>query len=475
MSILAYTLLDRVREIIPRYSMLSAGDRVGVAVSGGADSVVLLHIFHRLAAQLQIRPVVLHVNHHLRGQESDGDEEFVRSLAERLGLPVFVEQAPAGSGNLEQEVRNLRRHFFLRLMKQDYTVERVALGHTRNDQAETVLFRLVRGSGLAGLAGMRIKTPEGFIRPLLTSSREEVRKWAEAEGLAWREDSSNADLRFARNRIRHEIIPELARHFNPNVQSVLAGTANLAAAEEEYWQTEIAALYAEITKRTRLGLVLAVPTLKRRHLAVQRRVIRHAVSELRGGLRGLDMGHIDAILDLCGSEQGHDRVLAPDVDALRSFDQLLLSRPGTLSRESRGYQCDLPFGELCELPFGAGLISVEWMNCETRICVNFKGDQELTEVVDLDGRQIAVAGRLGFLAVRNWEPGDQLHRAGHQGAEKIKSLFQEYRVPLWQRRHWPVLVFENEIIWARQFGCAHKFKVSEERHCVVRVTYRSVE
>lgn len=475
MSILAYTLLDRVSEIIPRYNMLSAGDRVGIAVSGGADSVVLVHVFHKLAAQFQVHPIILHVNHHLRGQESEEDEEFVRSLAESLGLPIFVEHARAGAGNLEQEVRNLRRQFFLKLIHQDQSLERVALGHTRNDQAETVLFRLVRGTGLRGLAGVRIKTAEGLVRPLLQSSREEVRKWAEAEGISWREDSSNMDLRFARNRIRHEILPELARSFNPNVESALAGTAELAAAEEDYWAHEIEPIYAEITKRTHLGLVLAFSALKRLHLAVQRRVIRRAASEVRGSLRGLEMVHVDAILDLGRSKFGHDRVIVPELDALRSFDQLLLSRPGTLRGEERSYQCNLSFDKPCELPFSAGIISVQCLNSEPQICVNFKKDQELSEVVDLDGHQIAVAGQPGSLAVRNWEPGDQLHRAGHQGAEKIKSLFQEYRVPLWQRRHWPVLVFENEIVWVRRFGCAHKFNRSENSRSIVRVSFRSIE
>src|SRR5215831_2011628 len=172
MTVLADTLLDRVSEIIPRYNMLSACDRVGVAVSGGADSVVLLHMFHRLAAQFQIHPVILHVNHHLR-EEADEDEDFVRSLAESLGLPIFVGHAPVDSGNTEQEARNARRRFFLDSIQDHRTADRVALGHTRTDQAETVLFRLIRGSGIAGLAGMRMKTAEGFIRPLLTSSRNE--------------------------------------------------------------------------------------------------------------------------------------------------------------------------------------------------------------------------------------------------------------------------------------------------------------
>jgi tRNA(Ile)-lysidine synthase len=474
MTVLADTLLDRVSEIIPRYNMLSACDRVGVAVSAGADSVALLHIFHRLAAQLQIHPVVLHVNHHLRG-EADEDEEFVRSLADSLGLPILVEHAPVESGNTEQEARNARRRFFLESIRDGRTVDRVALGHTRTDQAETVLFRLIRGSGLAGLAGMRMKTAEGFIRPLFTSSRNEVRQWAETEGIKWREDSSNTDMKFARNRLRNQIMPALAEHFNPNLERVLAGTADLAAAEEDYWVGTIEPIYAEIAKRTHFGLVFAIRPFGKFYLAVQRRVIRRALSDLRGNLRGLDLSHIEAILALCRSEEGHNRVLVPGVDALRSFEQLLLTHPGSLSQEPRGYQRDLAFGQECELPYHAGVICVERMNPEAQICASFKKDHELLEVVDLDGRQIAVADRPGFLAVRNWEPGDQLHRAGHQGAERIKSLFQEYRVPLWQRRHWPVLVHRNEIIWVRQFGCARDFKRSEDSHCIVRITFRPAE
>jgi tRNA(Ile)-lysidine synthase len=411
----------------------------------------------------------------LREQESNEDEAFVRSLAGSLDLPIFVEDAPVKSGNIEQEARNLRRRFFLGSMRKACVVDRIALGHTRSDQAETVLFRLLRGSGLAGLAGMRISTPEGFIRPLLTSSREEVRMWATEQGIGWREDSSNAEARFARNRLRNEVIPELARHFNPNLEMVLAGTADLAAAEEDYWLEVIGPIYAKIAKRTHLGVILATLALGSCQIAVRRRVVRRAISELRGDLCGLDMRHIDAILAICRSAEGNNRVLVPGIDALRSFGQLLLTCPGTLSKELRGYQRNLAFGQECELPFRAGFISVDQVNSESQFCANFKGDQELLEVVDLDGRQIAVAGRPRLLAVRNWEPGDQLHRAGHQGAEKIKSLFQEYRVPLWERRHWPVLVHQNEIIWARKFGCAHNFKRSEESRRVLRVTFRAAE
>jgi tRNA(Ile)-lysidine synthase len=456
MSVLVGTLPERVAEIIPRYSMLPQSGRVGVAVSGGADSVVLLHILHRLWNEL----VVLHVNHHLRGDESDGDEAFVRDLAQSLGLEIIVEHAIPGAGNLEQEARRTRREFFLRCR-----LERVALGHTRSDQAETVLFRLLRGSGLTGLAAMRYVTEEGFIRPLLTTSREEVRRWGKQEGLTWREDSSNANLTFSRNRLRHQTLPELARSYNPNLEGVLAGTADLAQTEDAYWNEQVETIYAQITRRSQLGSFFQIDQLGSLHLALQRRLIRRAFQAVRGDLAGIDLPHVEAVLNLCRSRQGHDRVLLPGVDALRSFDQLLLSQPGTLGGQARNYRVELQFGGKYELPFDAGFLTLE------HFCANFKKEQDLAgEVSDLDAD--VLAGEQ--LLVRNWRPGDELHRTGHKTAEKIKSLFQIYRVPLWERRHWPVVVAGEEIVWTRQFGSAAKVGVLGENRGIVRLTYHAV-
>lgn len=415
--------------------------------------------------------MVLHMNHGLRERESDRDEEFVRDLAGSLGLDCQIERAAPGPGNLEQEARLARRAFFLRSM-QDLGLARVALGHTQSDQAETVLFRLLRGSGLAGLAGMRLATGEGLIRPLLTTSRDEVRRWAEAEGISWREDATNAELRFARNRLRNDVIPALATHFNPNIEGVLAASARLAQDEEDYWSKQVDALYPEITKRTDLGLILQVPLLSASHIAIQRRVVRRALCRLLGDLRSIDIAHVEAILRICSSHHGHDRVMAPGVDAVRSFDTLLLVLPGELKSRSRHYRLELKEGEPCQLPFGAGWICIHTVPPSGQNCANFKKDLELSaEVVDFNG-EIAARGGVGRpLAVRNWEPGDQLQRAGHR-PRKIKELFQEERVLLWERRHWPVVVAQDDIVWVRQFGLDSRFVVSDESTRRLRIIYR---
>src|SRR5579885_1855165 len=208
----AEEVLQRIAEFVTRHRMFDGGQRVGVAVSGGADSVFLLHALHELAPRWNLRLSVVHIDHCLRGEESRGDAAFVRDLAGELALPFHPGECDVArlcretGDNLEQVARAARRRFFLGFLE-DGRLDRVALGHTRSDQAETVLFRFLRGAGTAGLAGIRPVTPEGLVRPLLDVERSEVEGWLRERGIPWREDSSNADLAFARNRIRRQLLP----------------------------------------------------------------------------------------------------------------------------------------------------------------------------------------------------------------------------------------------------------------------------
>jgi tRNA(Ile)-lysidine synthase len=469
---MTYSLIQQVATHLRRNELLAAGQRVGVAVSGGADSVVLLHVLLRLRSQFPCELQVLHVNHHLRGSESDADEAFVREVARELGLPVFVEHAAAPESDIEQQARNQRRAFFERVMSEQ-GIERIALGHTRGDQAETVLFRLLRGSGLAGLAGMRPVTSDHLIRPLLTCSREEVRCWARAEGIRWREDSSNLDPSFTRNRLRLETLPALRDAYNPNLEALLAQCADLARAEENYWEREIELFYPELAKHTPFGLQFDARTIASLHLAVSRRLIRRAICDVRGDLRTIEFEHVEAVIRLCNSMEGHDRVIIPGVDVWRSFGQLLLTKNGLRASQARDYQIDLKIGEVCELPFQAVRIWVSLLNSGEAgsVCASFKKEQgHKLEICDWDGDLLSAVGSLASLTVRNWRPGDVFQRVGHS-TEKIKALFQSGRVLLWERKHWPVVTIGAQIVWVRQFGGAAAVNAMSGSRNIIRLTY----
>ncbi len=460
------TLEQKVAASLTRYNMLTRGDRVGVAVSGGADSVTLLHVLH---ATDEYRITVLHVNHHLRGIESDGDEAFVRELAARLGLGIKVHQGPVGEGNREQAARDIRREFFAR-MQSELNLRHVALGHTQTDQAETVLYRFLRGSGLAGLAGMSPISAEGLIRPMLEVTREEVRDWLAAKGIVWREDSSNQDLSFVRNRLRFEAI-------NPQLVRVLAASAEVARDEEDWWTIRTEELYRSLVESVALGVQFQVKELRRRHPAEQRRLIRRAIRTIKGNLRSIDFGHVEGIRKLLGSEAGHDRILIPGVDSLRSFGTLLLAQPAILGVQPRHYSVGVILGVELALPYGGGRLYVNRVKSTDQLCAKFGKEAqavqgaEKVEIVDLDGDVLQLSGGFDSWRVRNWEPGDEFRRANHEKSEKIKALFQEYRVLLWERRRWPVLEINNEIVWSRRFGAAAKFQANDESRDIVRLFY----
>ncbi len=265
-----------------------------MAVSGGADSVCLLHMMVECFPALELS--VLHLNHLTRGAESDADAAFVRDLAARLGLPfIYREQRIPADENFEQAARRARHTFFVDCLK---TLDRVATGHTRSDQAETVLFRFLRGSGTAGLSGILPMTAEGIVRPLLHLTREQVERWLGDRGLTWREDSTNRDLKFARNRIRHELLPALARDWNPALTDALARTAAIAQDEEAYWAGIVSPLAAERLRLRPPAVLFRADALTSLPRAVARRLARRALEMAKGDLRAIDLSHVDALLQL---------------------------------------------------------------------------------------------------------------------------------------------------------------------------------
>ena len=453
-------MLEKIARNISRYNMFPAGASVGVAVSGGADSVCLLHALFELAPRWNLRLKVIHVEHGIRGMASQADAGFVAQMATGLGLPFLCRAAnvPAIDDNLEQAARRIRHNFYRELIDAGQ-IDRVATGHTRNDQAETVLYRILRGSNTSGLSGIRAVTSEGIVRPLLSIWRSEVEDWLRNRHTTWREDETNADPAYVRNRIRHQLLPFLREEYNPNIDETLARMATLAADDEEYWETLVgraprpaadAPVGQSESRGTRADPGVRPTVLKRTQIsdaptALARRFVRRAIESVKGDLRQIDFLHVEAVLELARSSEGSGRVQIPGVDILRSFDWIRF-RPLSADPDPRP-DISIPISPPC---------TVAWPPAST---ITFKiGPCDRLEA----GLNWPEIEKLPGLELRTWKPGDSYQPAGRSGELKIKQLFQEARVPLWERRHWPVLVAGDKILWSRQFGPAAGFAVTED-------------
>ncbi len=401
-------MLERVRASISRYRMLPDGARAIVAVSGGADSVALLHILREVGANVV---GIAHFNHKLRAEESDEDERFVAALASKLDIPFYRREGRSDHGNIEQTARRARRDFFLQLIR-DGVGDRVALGHTLDDQAETVLFRILRGSGPSGLAGIHPITEEGFIRPLIDVWRDELRQYLREKGIEWREDSSNADPRFARNRIRSELLPQLRRDWNPKIDTALAQMADLSFEEERYW-----------ADRELASTEFQIDVLRTMPRALARRTIRAAIRNAKGNLRGIEFHHVEAILGLVS---GRLKIPGLYVTASHGWLRLALSPPPVLE----------PIEVIVPRTYENAAIRLEFGETAASGCANLK--VEVTAPIIL----------------RGWKPGDHYHPVGKSRDQKLKEMFQCARIPSWRRPAWPILESEGKILWARRFGAA---------------------
>ncbi|HET9219516.1 MAG TPA: tRNA lysidine(34) synthetase TilS, partial [Terriglobia bacterium] len=325
--------IHKVQETISRYRMLHAHDRALVGVSGGADSTALLLALHELGYSV----AAAHLNHRLRGTESDSDEEFVRVLSRTLGVPFLSKSVEirAAEGNLEAAGREARRQFF-RELQDDHKFSKIALAHNREDRIETFLLNLMRGAGLDGLVSMGPVSGH-TIRPFIDTSREEIEAFLRDRGQAWRTDRTNLDMSFARNRLRHEVLPRLASLFNARLTEAVTRTLHVLQDEDE-WMNEIAETWLIPGGEVRASAA----RLRDAPVALVRRVIRQGLRRAGSDLTNVTFDHIEAIRSLLEAGKSGKTIQLPrGYVAAREFDQLLFSQV-TETKYSFSYELPIP-------------------------------------------------------------------------------------------------------------------------------------
>ena len=432
-----------------------------VAASGGPDSTALLRCLHRLLDWFSLSLHVAHLNHDFRGAEADHDAAFVQRLADGLGLPCSIDkqdpiayQRERSISSFEQAAREMR-YSFLAAVAAAVGAKAIALGHTADDQAETVLIHLLRGTGLHGLRGMSelaewpwpMPNPGPCLfRPLLGVGKADTAEYCRALGQTFRQDSGNYMWRFTRNKVRLDLLPRLARDYNPRVREALTRLASVASEEVDFIEGELSRHWGDIAEERENAVEFKVGGLLTLHVSLQRHALRRAFDIVAGDTRTLGESHIETMLSLVHRRRG-----GRSLDLPRGIQATL---QGSVLRVSRRREASaapaLPGEESLNLPAGPG----------EQVQASLEGWTIVLEIVppstassSLESGGAAVAAFLDLealgdvLTVRTRRPGDRFQPLGMSGTKKLQDFFTDAKIPREQRDSIPLLVAESGIAW----------------------------
>jgi tRNA(Ile)-lysidine synthase len=489
-------VLTAIHRGVYRQPFFRAGDRVGVAISGGADSVALLLLLVQLQSKLGVVLSVVHINHQLRGRASDGDERFVAKLAKRHGFEFLLKRVDVAAKakrdklNLEDAARRARYEFFAALVKQS-KLHCVATAHTADDQAETVLAHMLRGAGLAGIGGIH-SASGGVVRPLLGIRRAALRVYLREVRQAWREDATNRDTTKLRARIRKKLLPLLETQFQPATVEHLCQLAEFAREDnaklEFTAEWRVRALATPRPDGIRMNALEILgqarnstakpgeidPLLKTRTLSVSRRMVRYIVKEVKPQAGELGARHVEATLALAEyGENGKSLQLPGGVEVRRERDQLVFCATRTASAKARSRSKNAPRTQHREfehaIDFAKEKLIVSVPCLERDFCFTKIDWPRESEETNSQGSVLNHDALCNPLVLRNWRPGDTFQPLGHRKSHKLKRLLNEARVSRWERDGWPVLTSGGVIAWARGFPVGAAFAATAETQSAVRI------
>jgi tRNA(Ile)-lysidine synthase len=459
----------QLRKHLADCAMVSPGDRILVAVSGGPDSVALLHVLHELRGGFGLHLEVAHLQHGIRGEEAKADALFVGACTEKLGLVFHLKEidlpelrSRAGGGNLEGLARAERYRFFAEVAR-ERKLDKVATAHTQDDQAETMLMWLLRGAGRKGLGGMsptRALAPDRsnqglqIVRPFLEISKAEILEYLQSRQIEYRFDSTNRDTKLLRNWLRLELLPQLRDRIDGRVGARLAAQAAMLRDEQAVLDQ---VTYTELAK-CRRGDGLDRIALMHEPVALQRLILRYWFEERRGNLRGIGLAHVEGVRELAATGPAHGRLAIPGGWELRREYNSLYLAQAERGHQAKCYLYPFKLGETLQIPEA----NVELISRTMPSPVNESAVDMTEACFDADALPES-------LVVRNFRRGDRFEPLGMSGHKKVKDLFIDRKVALSERAKLPLLIGADQVLWIPGHGRSRAALVTPLSRAVVRI------
>ncbi len=462
-------MLQKVRETINENGLITKRDNIVVGVSGGPDSICLLHVLKSFQKEYELTLHVAHLNHMFRGAEAEKDAEFVYSLAREWGLPVTVRKADVPDmvkkeRRSPQEVARRERYRFLWKVARSIGARKVAVGHHADDQAETVLMNFLRGSGLDGLKGM-LPMQDGLIRPLLNISREDIEVYCSENKLTYREDASNKKTVYQRNKIRLQLIPLLEKEYNPGLRKNICKMANILKDEEAYLDKQTSLVWEKIVRENSThNVLLGVKKFLSLPLSLQRRLLRRAYASLTAH-DSLSYDHVEKVRLMAQSQKPYQKVHLPgkvvaicERGSLRFF---LNVDNYSKSQSTQSIKLDIP--GCTYVPFLKLFLKTEIIDIDHIKEINDLSKYKEKAYLDYHSLKLP-------LTVRTRHPGDRFQPLGLKGTKKIKDFLIDLKVPREERNRIPLVISGDEIAWLAGYRISHRFRVTSETKKVLVLT-----
>ena len=468
-------LKQQVLDTIEKNKLINYGDGIVVGISGGYDSVCLLHILFSISSDLNLKLYPVHINHMLRGEEALRDENFVKSFCLSLGLNLYVEKVDIAKKarqdkiSIEEAGRNARYEVFSRVAKEKAAVK-IAVAHSRNDQAETILMRIFRGTGLEGLKGIEYKR-DNIIRPLLDVDREQIESYVNENGIDAITDSSNLHTDYFRNRIRLNVLPEINSAAKINVTENLLRLSKIVVTDEDFLRYNAEIYY----KKTAISqdsecVELDLTELKNMHQAMRGRVLRMAIFSICGSIDGLGYIHIDKLIWLIESGRTGAQVDIPHgMVAIKSYGSIIIRRQVELKCQNYEYRLEIA-GKTDVSVIGASILTQKIDFDTNQSCYDFvnKNKDVYTKYIDFKKLEYE---KVKDIVVRNRRDGDIFKPINSNGTKKLKEYFIDNKIPREKRDDFPLIAINKEIIWIIGNKTSDNYKVTDNTKSVLMITF----